>query len=138
MLFRSGAHNISNLREEGAEDIRVKRIVVHEDFRERPVVKNDIALLQLEWGPKASTVVGPICLTTSTATRDELESLYKPGETATIAGWGSDTAKAKGSHSHSVLQKVHVPLVDGEDCRRAFYRVRVRVVPEIQVICVGF
>lgn len=58
--------------------------------------------------------------------------MYGANTVTTIAGWGSDGVKS----NYSILQKVNVPLVDGDICKRIFYRIRVRVITDVQV-CAG-
>jgi hypothetical protein len=73
-----------------------------------------------------SATVGPICVPKM---NEPVESLYKANFSAVIAGWGSDGKRT----SYNILQKVEIPLVEGEICKKAFQRVRVRIIPELQV-----
>ncbi|CAG7823289.1 unnamed protein product [Allacma fusca] len=128
--IRVGAYDISKAHEDGAENVKVKSIFYHPQFRERPVIKNDIALLKLQKNISYSVTVGTICLPGRTQFHERLDEVS--GDRAFIAGWGGNGER---SNFH-VLQKVEIPLISINSCIRSLMRLRVRVIPELQ-ICGG-
>ena len=75
-----------------------------------------------------TATVGPICVPMKIS-NETTQGLYAPNSKTVIAGWGSDGQKP----GSNLLQKVEIPLVSGESCKKLFQRVRVRVLPDLQV-----
>jgi len=68
--------------------------------------------------------IGPICIP-----EDNGSSWSRPQSSATIVGWGSDGKKP----SYDILQKTRIPIIPGDVCKAKFRRIRVNVIPQLQV-----
>jgi len=102
----AGEHN--QLHEEGSEQARdIIKIIVHEEYSSRNF-NNDISLLKLASPFIFNDNVQPIAMP---------EKGQTFAGTATVTGWGT---LSSGGVTSAILQKVDVPLVSDEQCRRAY------------------
>ncbi|XP_069668904.1 trypsin-1 isoform X2 [Periplaneta americana] len=103
-----GEHDLAKRETPLAQEVRVRRLVLHPDYRcER--YDHDIALLELDDAVDWSESVWPACLPKGA------ESFS--GREATAAGWGwlHETSSLGGRTD--VLQKVTLLVVDNDTCR---------------------
>lgn len=118
--IRLGTHS---LRSDQGTDIPVRSHIIHPDW-EREGLRNDIALIRLEYPAPESITPLPL----ASATLALLAA--NPGNFATFSGWG---ALVTGGVVAPQLQEVTLPIVTNAECSRAYDM-------EIQdsVLCAGF
>lgn len=103
----AGAHDIKNVND-GYKDLRVVRIIKHKNF-EPSTLKNDIAILTLEYPVQIGYKISPICLPTFD---DDFT-----GQTVTVAGWG---ALQEGGSQPAKLREVDVKVMTNYECGRLY------------------
>ena len=65
-------------------------------------------------------------------------TLWKPGVTATVVGWGLTEDQVQGGHrSRTALQKVDVPIVSDSDCSAAFGSSAPALLDFTTMLCAG-
>ncbi|KAJ8916455.1 hypothetical protein NQ315_014672, partial [Exocentrus adspersus] len=126
-IARVGEHDLYDDNEGASpEDIPLVKAKIHENYS--PVqFTNDIAILTLEHKPKNNTV-WPICLPHEEPYRSNAFLKYRP----LIAGWG---ALYFNGPSSSVLQVTSIPVVDNDNCKRAFAN---KSVIDDRIVCAGW
>lgn len=104
-----GEHDISGeLEAKRSVTKNVKRVIVHKGY-DAATFENDLALLELESPVQFDTHIVPICMP------DDNEDFT--GQMATVTGWGR--LKYNGGVP-SVLQVVHVPVMENSVCQEMF------------------
>jgi trypsin len=93
----------------GVESIRVKRVITHPQYNGQ-TVDYDYALIQLE----TKSHFKPIAVNT----REINVPVTGPQVMTTVAGWG--VLNENSSAAATKLQKVSLPLVEAETCRKAY------------------
>ena len=112
MSVRVGAVNLYN--DEGAEDIAVSRVILHEDYSTWTTI-NDICLLHLAAEADfSSDNIGAIELP---APGQE----YDDDQRCTVCSWGSTQMM----ESRGDLRKVDVPVVSDDDCWDAYGQISI-------------
>ncbi|GAB0088361.1 Serine protease filzig [Sergentomyia squamirostris] len=86
----------------------VKRVIVHRQY-DAATFENDLAILELESPIHYDTHIVPVCMPPDTADFT--------GRMATVTGWGR---LKYGGGVPSVLQEVHVPIIDNSVCQEMF------------------
>jgi len=105
-----GMHDYSQKDTQGIR-IDVEQVIQHPEWKtHNDIVFPDIGLLKLK---QPVTNVTPIAFV-----RDRNSSLFKPGNMATIMGWGRTVASSR--LYPDILQQVEVPLVDFGVCQKAY------------------
>lgn len=99
--------------------IDVDKVIVHENYKNKPFPHNDIALLHL----KDASTAPPQLLMSQAAS---LTALYD-GLSTTVAGFGSTTARKRyekaGGSTPTKLMEVDLPFVERASCNRTLKRV---------------
>uniref|UniRef100_A0A336LWU0 CSON004308 protein n=1 Tax=Culicoides sonorensis TaxID=179676 RepID=A0A336LWU0_CULSO len=114
-----GIHNIVNLLDEDENELEtmqkidVKRMFIHPAYK-KPEVYNDIGLIELTRRVKLTPYVRPICLPTATE--------YKYLEKLTVTGYGLTENASSKDDLIDVLQKVELPHVSNEACKKIYNR----------------
>lgn len=98
-----GRHDLS---ESGGESIEVDYALTHLRYNAN-TQDNDISLVKLS----SPSTGRPIVLT------DPLDSISRPGDPATVIGWG---ALFYGGDTSNTLQQVTIPIVSNEDCNAVY------------------
>ena len=106
------------------QTVGVLEIRIHESF-DRNLLVNDIALVRLAAPAKLNPGVGVVCLpglSGSSAINHNLN-----GKVATVIGWGRTRYASEGDlhtigASTPIIQKVEVPIVSREACKRTYWR----------------
>uniref|UniRef100_A0A1B0CPX6 Putative mucin-17 n=1 Tax=Lutzomyia longipalpis TaxID=7200 RepID=A0A1B0CPX6_LUTLO len=86
----------------------VKRVIVHRQY-DAATFENDLAILELESPIHYDTHIVPVCMPPDNADFT--------GRMATVTGWGR---LKYGGGVPSVLQEVHVPIIDNSVCQEMF------------------
>lgn len=108
----------------GGESVKVKRIVVHEDYNPR-TIDFDFSLLELTEPLTFTDKIQAIDLPTA-------DDVIADGSNCWISGWG---VTMNSSESRSKLRGAFVPIVNQEKCVDA-YRSTNNVTP--RMICAGY
>jgi len=120
-----GRQSISTFVPPGPKTKRyaIKKIIVHPKFpgRESYKYNDDIALVQVKETIEFNEFVQPACLPDDVSA--DPSSLYKPGTTALLSGWGQTKAKLSDGDVPNkmslTLQAAALPLVDWKTCKAA-------------------
>ncbi|KAM0737338.1 CLIP domain-containing serine protease HP8 [Formica fusca] len=117
--IRLGEHNILTDPDcergycaEPVQDFVPKSIITHKDYN-KPVFKNDIAIIRLNKPAVYNEFVKPICMMSG-------ELLLKNfiGETAEVAGWG--IYDINDPQPSTILQTIKIPIVKMDRCVQSF------------------
>ncbi|XP_075217848.1 transmembrane serine protease filzig [Lycorma delicatula] len=104
-----GEYDISGeLESKRSVSKNVRRVIVHRQY-DAATFENDIALLELDAPIQFDTHIVPICMP-----RDDEDFT---GRMATVTGWGR---LKYGGGVPSVLQEVHVPVMENTVCQEMF------------------
>ncbi|KAL1782555.1 serine protease 42 [Sigmodon hispidus] len=91
--------------------VPIQRIIVHPQFTTAIVVKNDIALLKLQYPVNFTSHIYPVCIPSE-------NFLLKTGTKCWVTGWGKKDP-AEGEHlSSEILQEVDQHIVYYSECNR--------------------
>ncbi|KAL6425436.1 hypothetical protein ACFW04_009547 [Cataglyphis niger] len=112
---------------EPVQDFVPKLIIAHEDYN-KPVFKNDIAIIRLNKPAIYNEFVKPICMM-----NDELMQKNFIGEIAEVAGWG--IYDINDPQSSTILQTIKVPIVKMNRCVQSFKNFA--VLSKQHQMCVG-
>jgi len=129
LIVRLGAHNLALASEAGAEDFKVRKIVVHPQYTSGLIHTHDIALVLLdtpEGEISRRPEVSPICLP-SPGYR------LPPGAPLTVAGWGS---RQERGDKPDRLHEVTVTLYPHSQCAGS-YRALTGLEIGQEVLCAG-
>ncbi|MDQ3385091.1 MAG: trypsin-like serine protease [Actinomycetota bacterium] len=100
-----------DLRRDGGQERDITSVEVHEDY-DPETAQNDLALLTLDESFALDDAVAPVALPGP----EELE-LWKPGDIATVTGFGALDEDEYGS---PVLREVEVEIYDDDACAAAY------------------
>ncbi|CAL8086660.1 unnamed protein product [Orchesella dallaii] len=89
-------------------DRLVSKLIMHEDYNKRTVLKNDIALLVLSKDLPMASHIGPVCLS------DDLQPVA--GQRCFASGWGKNLYGKEGSYQ-TILKKVDLPTIPNRECQ---------------------
>ncbi|XP_048886035.1 prothrombin [Brienomyrus brachyistius] len=115
ILVRLGKHSRTKF-EQGVEKIAaIDKIIVHPKYNWQKNLNRDIALLHMKKPVTFTTRIHPICLPNKGTTRMLLFSGYK----GRVTGWGNlkETWTPDQYSLPSVLQQIHLPIVEQDTCR---------------------
>ncbi|CAG7824175.1 unnamed protein product, partial [Allacma fusca] len=108
-----GDHDLASLTETKITVVEVESVRQHENYNRRSL-NNDISLLKLKTPVQFDDKISPVCLPFNFKER----TFEK--ENATVSGWG---LMKEGSRTKpSILQKVDLPVLSPQQCRRYFGR----------------
>ncbi len=117
ILVRLGKHNRAQF-EKGIEKIvAIDDIIVHPKYNWRENLNRDIALLRLRRPVTFTDEISPICL----PSRKVAEALMTEGYKGRVTGWGNlkETWNPAARNLPTVLQQIHLPIVDQDICRKS-------------------
>jgi secreted trypsin-like serine protease len=89
-------------------DRLVERVIIHEGYRKRGVLKNDIAIIFLSKAVPLARHIGTVCLS------PDLHP--KPGQRCYASGWGKNLYGKEGSYQ-SILKKIDLPIIPQDECQ---------------------
>nr|ACF70480.1 serine proteinase [Rhodnius prolixus] len=127
---RLGELDLDNNVNDGANpiDVNIERTIVHPSYNPQKYT-DDIAVLKLQNEVPFSRNIQPICLPTTS----ELREMSLTKKFPFVAGWGSVQFKGP---SLTALQEVQVPVVENEECRRAYKAKGADIIS--RQLCAGF
>ncbi|XP_029378356.1 prothrombin [Echeneis naucrates] len=117
ILVRLGKHNRAKF-ERGIEKIvAIDEIIVHPKYNWKENLNRDIALLHLRRPVNFTDEIFPICL----PSRKVAQNLMAEGYKGRVTGWGNlkETWNPSARNLPTVLQQIHLPIVDQDICRRS-------------------
>ncbi|ODM97375.1 Serine protease 42 [Orchesella cincta] len=110
LRIRAGEWDTQTEREDPFihHDRHVSKLIMHEDYSKRTVLKNDIALLVLSKDVPIARHIGPVCLSAD----------LKPtqGQRCFASGWGKNLYGKEGSYQ-SILKKIDLPAIPNRACQ---------------------
>ncbi|KAK2917286.1 prothrombin [Channa argus] len=115
LLVRLGKHNRAKF-ERGIEKIvAIDEIIVHPKYNWKENLNRDIALLHLRRPVTFTNEIHPICL----PTKQVVQALITEGYKGRVTGWGNlkETWNPSARNLPTVLQQIHLPIVDQDTCR---------------------
>ena len=95
------------------QDIRVAKIIMHEDYNDPFQYSNDIALLKIMTPAEPGVGIGVVCMPDMKYALP-FDSINK---TCWITGWGR---LSSGGSQPNTLMEAHVPLVSKQRCQSAY------------------
>ena len=95
------------------QDIRVSKIIIHEDYNDPLQYSNDIALIKLMTPADLGVGIGVVCMPDMKYALP-FDNINK---TCWITGWG--TLSSGGSHPNTLME-ARVPLVSKQRCESAY------------------
>uniref|UniRef100_A0A8C8DN93 Prothrombin n=1 Tax=Oryzias sinensis TaxID=183150 RepID=A0A8C8DN93_9TELE len=131
ILVRLGKHNRAKF-ERGVEKIvAIDEIIVHPKYDWKQNLNRDVALLHLRRPITFSDEIHPVCLPNKQVARNLMMQGYK----GRVTGWGNlkESWNPAARNLPTVLQQIHLPIVDQETCRQS---TSVRVTDNM--FCAGF
>uniref|UniRef100_A0A4W6DU38 Prothrombin n=1 Tax=Lates calcarifer TaxID=8187 RepID=A0A4W6DU38_LATCA len=115
ILVRLGKHSRTQF-EQGVEKIvAIDDIIVHPKYNWKENLNRDIALLHLRRPVPFTNEIFPVCLPNRKVAQDLMSEGYK----GRVTGWGNlkETWNPAARNLPSVLQQIHLPIVDQDTCR---------------------
>ncbi|KAI2801783.1 hypothetical protein BLOT_009600 [Blomia tropicalis] len=108
--IKLGEHSLNN-PDSTERDFNVIKVIIHEDYNSQNQL-NDIALIKLNQSVdfKTNNHLKPICLA-------DMKFIVRSGYHCVVSGWGKGE---KGSVVTDVLQKLDQPLLNYEQCAKAW------------------
>lgn len=131
ILVRLGKHYRAKF-ERGIEKIvAIDDIIVHPKYNWKENLNRDIALLHLRRPVPFTEEIFPICL----PSRRVAQALMTEGYKGRVTGWGNlkETWNPSARNLPTVLQQIHLPIVDQDTCRTS---TSVRITDNM--FCAGF
>ncbi|XP_013882522.1 prothrombin [Austrofundulus limnaeus] len=131
ILVRLGKHNRAQF-ERGIEKIvAIDDIIVHPKYNWKENLNRDIALLHLRRPVTFTDQIHPVCLPSKQVAR----TLMSEGFKGRVTGWGNlqETWNPAARNLPTVLQQIHLPIVDQDVCRKS---TSVRITDNM--FCAGF
>lgn len=115
MYVVAGEYNLAE-KDGNEQERRVIKAIKHPKYNRRNI-DNDIALLKLEFPLELSSRVWPACL-------PEQDEELKPGDNATILGWGAISFQLQNGkplvERDDMLHEAQVPVVDFQECKQSY------------------
>ncbi|KAI9531621.1 hypothetical protein NQZ68_039327 [Dissostichus eleginoides] len=131
ILVRLGKHNRAQF-ERGIEKIvAIDEIIVHPKYNWKVNLNRDIALLHLRRPVVFTDQIHPICLPSKKVAKTLMTSGFK----GRVTGWGNlkETWNPSARNLPTVLQQIHLPIVDPDICRAS-----TNVKTTDNMFCAGF
>ncbi|KAJ0009558.1 hypothetical protein NQD34_001260 [Periophthalmus magnuspinnatus] len=115
LLVRLGKHNRAKFERGMEKIVAIDNIIVHPKYNWKENLNRDIALLHLKRPVTFSDNVHPICLPSKAVARALMTEGYK----GRVTGWGNlkETWNPAARNLPTVLQQIHLPIVDQNICR---------------------
>ncbi|XP_059183935.1 prothrombin [Centropristis striata] len=117
ILVRLGKHNRAKFERGTEKIVAISDIIVHPKYNWRTNLNRDIALLHLRRPVTFTDEIHPVCL----PTRKVAMTLMTQGFKGRVTGWGNlgETWSPSARNLPTVLQQIHLPIVDQSICRRS-------------------
>nr|BAM36362.1 coagulin factor II [Oplegnathus fasciatus] len=115
ILVRLGKHNRAKFERNTERIVAISEIIVHPKYNWKENLNRDIALLKLRRPITFSNEIHPVCLPNKKVAR----MLMTEGFKGRVTGWGNlkETWNPSARQLPTVLQQIHLPIVDQDICR---------------------
>ncbi|XP_064169644.1 prothrombin [Anguilla rostrata] len=131
IIVRLGKHQRARFERNTEIIVAIDDIIVHPKYNWKENLDRDIALLHMRRPVTFTDVVHPICLPTKKIAKTLMFAGYK----GRVTGWGNlyETWSSSPHSLPTVLQQIHLPIVDQSTCRDS---TAIRVTDNM--FCAGF
>ncbi|XP_049426364.1 prothrombin [Epinephelus fuscoguttatus] len=115
ILVRLGKHNRAKFERGTEKIVAITEIIVHPKYNWRENLNRDIALLHMRRPITFTDEIFPVCL----PSRKVAKALMSEGYKGRVTGWGNlkETWNPSARNLPTVLQQIHLPIVDQDICR---------------------
>ncbi|XP_063322600.1 prothrombin-like [Pelmatolapia mariae] len=115
ILVRLGKHNRAQFERNIEKIVAIDEIIVHPKYNWKENLNRDIALLHMRRPVIFTDKIHPICLPSKTVAK----FLMSEGFKGRVTGWGNlkESWNPAVRNLPSVLQQIHLPIVDQNICR---------------------
>uniref|UniRef100_A0A669CPR0 Prothrombin n=1 Tax=Oreochromis niloticus TaxID=8128 RepID=A0A669CPR0_ORENI len=115
ILVRLGKHNRAQFERNIEKIVAIDEIIVHPKYNWKENLNRDIALLHMRRPVIFTDKIHPICLPSKTVAK----FLMSEGFKGRVTGWGNlkESWNPAVRNLPSVLQQIHLPIVDPNICR---------------------
>ncbi|KAG7501560.1 prothrombin [Solea senegalensis] len=117
ILVRLGKHHRAKFERGTEKIVAIDEIIVHPKYNWKENLNRDIALLHMRRPITFSDEIFPICLPSKKVAR----ALMSKGFKGRVSGWGNlkETWNPAARNLPTVLQQIHLPIVEQHTCRRS-------------------
>ncbi|XP_067104840.1 prothrombin [Osmerus mordax] len=117
ILVRLGKHNRAKFERGTEKIVAIDEIIVHPKYNWKVNLNRDIALLHMKQPIQFTDEIHPICMPSKKVANTLMFSGYK----GRVTGWGNlkETWSSNNKNLPSVLQQIHLPIVDHDICRQS-------------------
>nr|XP_046237784.1 prothrombin [Scatophagus argus] len=115
IIVRLGKHNRAKFERGTEKIVAIDEIIVHPKYNWKENLNRDIALLHMRRPITFTDEIHPVCL----PDRRVAQMLMSEGYKGRVTGWGNlkETWNPSARNLPSVLQQIHLPIVDQDTCR---------------------
>ncbi|KAM7365834.1 hypothetical protein PAMP_016736 [Pampus punctatissimus] len=115
ILVRLGKHSRAKFERTSEKIVAIDEIIVHPKYNWRENLNRDIALLHMRRPITFTDEIHPICL----PSKKVAKLLMTEGFKGRVTGWGNlkETWNPSARNLPTVLQQIHLPIVDQDICR---------------------
>ncbi|KAM4602215.1 prothrombin-like isoform 1-T1 [Polymixia lowei] len=115
ILVRLGKHNRAKFERDTEKIVAIDQIIVHPKYNWKENLNRDIALLHLRRPITFTDQIHPVCLPSKKVAKLLMFEGYK----GRVTGWGNlkETWNPSAKNLPTVLQQIHLPIVDQDICR---------------------
>ncbi|KAM9820242.1 prothrombin [Neosynchiropus ocellatus] len=115
ILVRLGKHNRAKFERNIEKIVAIDEIIVHPKYNWKENLNRDIALLHMRKPVTFTNEIHPVCLPSKRTAKMLMSEGYK----GRVTGWGNlkETWNPAARNLPTVLQQIHLPIVDQDICR---------------------
>ncbi|XP_056157167.1 prothrombin [Lampris incognitus] len=115
IVVRLGKHNRARFEKHTEKIVPLDKIIVHPKYNWKVNLNRDIALLHMQRPITFTDNIHPVCLPSLEVVR----TLMIEGFKGRVTGWGNlkDVWTSNGKNLPTVLQQIHLPIVDQGTCK---------------------
>uniref|UniRef100_A0A671RPU6 Prothrombin n=1 Tax=Sinocyclocheilus anshuiensis TaxID=1608454 RepID=A0A671RPU6_9TELE len=117
IIVRLGKHSRTKYERGTEKIVAIDEIIVHPKYNWKENLNRDIALLHMKKPVTFTTEIHPVCLPTKNIAKNLMFAGYK----GRVTGWGNlrESWTSNPTNLPSVLQQIHLPIVDQSMCRNS-------------------
>ncbi|XP_016099655.1 prothrombin-like [Sinocyclocheilus grahami] len=117
IFVRLGKHSRTKYERGTEKIVAIDEIIVHPKYNWKENLNRDIALLHMKKPVVFTNEIHPVCLPTKNIAKNLMFAGYK----GRVTGWGNlrESWSSNPTNLPSVLQQIHLPIVDQSICRNS-------------------